>query len=156
MSTYYDRQLIDGVEWRQPEDANVEDMVRSYLSEQWACKVMEYPQFHGIDWYAVRDKRVLANIEFKGRNHASDKYPTVYLSQNKYLTLLLSYLATGTPGLFVVRWADGAVASLDVGTVTPKELVVAGAGRLRHGETRLAQEPCLEIPIDMMMRVGHV
>lgn len=156
MVTYYDRTLVNGTEWRQPEDASVEDLVRQHLADRWQCEVIEYPQFHGIDWYAVRDKKVIANIEFKGRKHVSGKYPTVYLSQNKYLTLLVSTIATNVAGLFVARWADGLVRMVDVTQLIPGNLQVAGAGRLRNGETRLAVEPMIEIPVSQMMELGRV
>lgn len=156
MVTYYDRTLVNGTEWRQPEDAAVEEQVRQYLSQQWKCEVVEYPQFHGIDWFAAHDKKVIANIEFKGRNHPSTKYRTVYLSQNKYLTLLIASISVGVPGLFVARWSDGVVRMVDTQFLVPGQLGVAGTGQLRNGETRLQVEPMIEIPIEQMEYVGNV
>ena len=149
MSVWAERTKVDGA-WLQPEDRTAEDQTRALLAAHLGCAVHPYPQFHGIDWYAENGKQVVANVEFKNRAHEIGKYPTVYLSQNKYLTLLLAYLSTSTPGYFLVRWSGGEVRGLTIAEWAPGRLVTAGAAVKRQGEARLAQEPCFEVPVSEM------
>jgi hypothetical protein len=157
-SNYYNRTaIITGtghIQWRQDEDAAIEALARQELGAMWGCEVVEYPMFHAIDWYCVIDNRIVGHVEFKGRNHPVGQYPTVYMSQRKYLTLWLSELATGVPSFFVVRWGDGTMRYLPISRVATGAPVVKGAGKLRNGEARLSVEPLFEVPVNDMLPIG--
>lgn len=127
-----------------------EARVRARIEDVWDIEVTPYHQWDQMDWRGVRNKRTVANFEHKGRRIPSDKYATVFMSQHKYMTLLMTYLATGVPGIFIASWSDGIIKYLNVGDVIPRKLIEAGHNELRVGETRYAVEPCFEIDIDEM------
>jgi hypothetical protein len=132
------------------EEKSEEARVRRQIEDVWGIEVIPYHQWDQMDWRGVRGSRTVANFEHKGRTIPSDKYETVFLSQHKYMTLLMSYLATGTQGLFVVSWSDGVIRYVNVADMVPRRLMECGHNDLRIAETRLAVEPCFRIRISEM------
>jgi hypothetical protein len=105
-------------------------------------------KLHGaaaVDWYGVRDSRIVAFYELKRRAHPVDKYPTVFMSWRKWITLQLTALAFGVPGVFVVQFADS-LRWIDVRKVSG---ALSLAGRTDRGlENDI--EPIIEVPVESM------
>lgn len=126
-----------------PADKVAERVAAGELSKAWNCNLHSFGDFSPVDWYAEREGRTVANVEIKVRTHASDTYPTVYLSMRKWLALSLANVGMGVPGIFVAQFTDG-LYYIDVGEVDARRHTIAGR-RDRGAANDL--EPIIEVPI---------
>ena len=88
-------------------DRFAEGEVADVMARKWHCEVRLFGPLCPIDYYALRDGRLAAVVEHKGRSHAFDRYPSVFLNVRKWLALSLAEAGLGVPALFVVTFTDG-------------------------------------------------
>jgi hypothetical protein len=135
------------------------------IEKFWNCKVYTYPGLHPIDWYAVRDGKLVANMEFKRRHQDYDDYinagpdkriktPTMLLSYHKWLSLYMAAIASRVPGFFVAGLNDCLV-YINVFDVRPHELRIdPRGGRTRDKRRDNDIEPVIHVPITDMKYQG--
>jgi len=126
-----------------------ESDVKHILEKKWGCTLHDVGLMHPIDWYAVRDGRVVAWVELKSRSHARSKYPTVFLNFRKWWALLC-HQQTGAPGIWVVRFTDG-IYFVRVDDISPNRLRIGGTTTRVKSQTDI--EPLIDVPIDVLTRV---
>src|SRR5262249_17831945 len=81
--------------------------VAAILADRWRCELCELGACAPVDWFACRERRMLAVLELKCRaNRTSDSFPTTMLSLRKWMALTFASLALGCSPLFVVRFTD--------------------------------------------------
>jgi len=157
MSDYYARtakMLDNGPAFATEQDRRNEDRIQAVLEAAWNIKLHRYEaRYEMIDWYGVRDGRVVVHVELKSRSHPAGRYPTVYLNFRKWNALMMSYIYTAVPSLFVVRFADGEVRWIDIREVNPQPLEVGGCNRLVKSKTD--REPVIQVPVAEMHRLGR-
>jgi hypothetical protein len=124
-----------------PDDAAVQAEVAQTLGRRWRCDFRPFGLLAPVDWYAVRDERVVAVAEFKRRSTSRTHYPTVFLSVRKWLALQLAGIGLGVPALFVVQFVDQLCY-----TPVPLRGTVSIAGGIRRVRARNDVEPVIEIP----------
>lgn len=115
------------------------------LDQAWGCAHHAFPEFHPIDWFAIRRGQVVHVAELKCREHPHDKHDTVFLAMRKWLWLINAYLA-GTRALFVARFTDQ-IRWIDV-TWGMGELALRGTQNGKIG--REGKEPVILVPVDSM------
>lgn len=152
MSTaYYQRtpSVIDGREaFANAGDKANEEHVRAVLEAAWDVTLHPYGgHFTPIDMYAVRDGKPVANVEVKCRTHASDKYATIYLNFRKWHQLIVPWVFTGLPSIFVVKFVNE-IRFIDVAKVDARNVRVGGCSRVVKAKSDI--EPVIEIPIREM------
>lgn len=125
-------------------------------------------RFNPIDWYAMRDGRIVAYLELKTRTHPASAFPTVYLNLRKWNVLQMNWLYTGVPSYFFVAFArDGAggegaescgppspdVRCIDVAAIDARNLEVGGCNR--RVKSRTDREPVIHVPIADMKIINR-
>src|SRR4051812_47677982 len=109
--SYYERsaiQHLDGTAiFQTPADKRNESEVASLIGGAWGCELHQFGALSPIDWYAVRDGRMIGLLELKSRAHESDRYPTVFLNVRKWLALNIGAIGLGVPAIFVAKFLDG-------------------------------------------------
>ncbi|WP_165253784.1 hypothetical protein, partial [Paludisphaera soli] len=105
-------------------------------------------RFNPIDWYALRDGRIVAYVELKTRSHGPDAFPTVFLNQRKWLALTMSFVYTAVPSIFAVRFAGDEVRWIEVDRIDARRLEIAGCRQLVKARTD--REPVIHVPIAEM------
>lgn len=158
--SYYDRQprtTIGGLEvFETPEDMKIQRETADVLEKVWKCEIHRfYGQFNPIDYYAVRDgKVVVAFLEIKGRHHLMDKYPSVYLNVRKYMGLMMGMVAMGVPSFFVPSFSDGTIYYVPIGMVPvgPKYLKMGGTTERVKSSTD--QEPVFCVPNNVFRKIN--
>ena len=121
VDSYYQRQkkvFLDGTSMFQNEgDRQNEREVAELLEKAWNCTIRPFGAFSAVDWFAVRENRLVGVLELKSRPHESTKYPTVFLNVRKWLALSIATVSLDCPALFIVRFTNGvfwvAVADID-------------------------------------------
>lgn len=126
-----------------------EKEVAAALATQWHCELHPFGQLAPIDWFAVRDGRVVGLIELKARSHASDRFPTVFLSVRKWLALIMAENGMGVPAVFVVQFTDG-IRWIRVADVSAKQVRMGGVGFERDVKFHSAVEPMIDVPVSAM------
>ena len=130
-----------------PRDTANELEVAAALERVWNCQIYAFGPMTPLDFYALRDGCLAAVLECKTRSHASDLYPTVFLSVRKWLALTLAEAGLGVPGVFVVRFVDG-IRWVHVHDVDGSAVTMAGTRSDVIG--RAGVEPVVLVPIDRM------
>lgn len=133
-------------------DRDHEREVAATLQAAWGCVLHSFGGFSAVDWYAVKDGRLVGVLELKCRTHASTAYPTVYLSLRKWLSLTLAAVATGTPAYFVARFTDG-IYWVRVSEVDARRVRITGHA---HPRARMDVEPLIDVPVRAMTAVPTV
>jgi len=140
------------VSFETEEDRTRARQVAAVLADRWHCELCEFGDLATIDWYARRDRRLVALLELKCRvNRTSDRFPTTMLSLRKWMALTFAALALGVPPFFVVRFTDG-IFFIDIRTLDTTNHCVTGR-RDRSAVTRFDVEPAIEFPVAAMTRV---
>lgn len=146
--SYYDRRqrIIDGRSaFANAADAANEEQVRAAIEAAWGVELRRYGgHFDAIDWYALRAGKIAANVELKSRTHESGKHPTVFLNMRKWHSLLIAWLYTGRPSIFVVKFEDG-IRWIDVAKVDARNVRIGGCSRIVKARSDV--EPVIEVPI---------
>lgn len=150
-ATYYDRTPDALGFFATEEDRKNEREVADQLEKVWFCALRSFGCVAPIDWYAFRDRRLLALIELKSRSHPSTKYPTVFLNVRKWLALSLASAGLGVPAIFVVRFTDG-IWWVPLRKVNATDVRIGGCSREVKSETDI--EPVIEVRIVDMIHLG--
>lgn len=139
---------IDGTPiFQTREDRINEDAVARTLEKHFGCEIRSFGALAVLDRYAVRGDRLVGVLEIKARGHATNAYPTVYLSVRKWFALIMAPVGLGVPGIFVVRFTDQIrwIRANDVdGT---KHLIV---GTRRIAKSPSDKEPMIKVPVAAM------
>ena len=127
-------------------DKRYEHETAQLLAKAWNCEVRPVGPLCPIDYYALRDGRLVGLIEIKRRYHPVGTYPTVYLNLRKWLALQLAALSGGAP-VFVVRW-DDETRYIDVREVDASKITVGGETAVIKSHTDI--EPVILVPVANM------
>ncbi len=147
MSDYYTRTTAERGAFATADDSRSEDEVAAMIGERMRCEVRHFGQFSAVDWYMVRNGRLVGVAELKTRSHDSGKYPTVFLNVRKWLALLLAEQGLGVPAAYFVRFADG-VRWVKVGEIDASQVRIGGCARIVKSRNDI--EPVIEIPVEQM------
>ena len=149
--SYYDREAathLDGTPiFRSREDESNENEVAAQLAEAWGCEIRSFGMLAPVDWYAVRQGRLVGVLELKSRPHESTRFPTVFLNVRKWLALRLAAVGLNVPDLFVVRFTD-AVRWILVSDIDASNIQIAGCSRTV--KSRSDVEPVIHVPISSL------
>jgi hypothetical protein len=154
-ASYYDRQpaeYLDGTPiFKSAADEQNENTVSAILSRAWRCEIRSFGRLSVIDWYAIRDGRIVAVLELKTRTHDSGRHATVFLNVRKWLALLLAATGLGVPAIFVVQFTDGTwwipLAEIEASTTRM-------GGCVRIVKSRNDIEPVIHVPVAEMRAVA--
>lgn len=100
-----------------------EQVIEGVIEMVWSCRLVRFPQFHPIDWYAERGGRMIAAVELKTRHEAFDPFGVGYIDHGKWIWMLQAALAT--PAVYVVQFDDG-IRAVDVRQLGSVSVRVAG------------------------------
>jgi len=153
MSSYYERQIrldpMDGTPTVQTEDdLAAERRIKTLLEERWDCECRPFGNYCPLDWFAIRNERMIGVVEMKHRSHPHDAYPTVFLNVRKWVALRLASVGLGVPDIYVVEFSDGEVRWVRVGLVDASRVEVSGC--LRKVKAYNDIEPVIHVPLDQM------
>ena len=150
--SYYDRPGAPAPDkqpvFRTVEDQRAEAEVAAELAIAWDCKVWPYAPLSSIDWWLERGERFAGMAELKSRNTTITTYPTVYLNQRKYHTLLNASTAHGVPGIFVVKFLDD-IRWIDIYDIDAREVIIGGCNKMVKARSDY-REPIIEVPVCQM------
>jgi hypothetical protein len=153
--SYYDRETarhLDGTPiFVTSADEQSQEEVAGVLAAAWRCEIRSFGRLAPVDWFAVRDGRLIGLLELKTRTHAIATYPTVFLNLRKYLALVLGATGIGVPAIFVVRFTDGVLWQA-VHAIDARQTRLGGC--LRVVKSRNDIEPVIEVPVASMRRVA--
>jgi hypothetical protein len=122
------------------------------LEGKWNCEVRRFGRLCSLDFYILRDGRLVGVAELKSRTHATTTYPTVYLNLRKWLALSLAAMGLGCPALFVVRFTDG-VRYINVNDIDARQVSFGGCRQVVKSHTD--REPVIEVPVVSMTRFAE-
>lgn len=131
-------------------DKRNEADVQALVEEKWNCQVLPFGPLCPVDFYALRDGRPVGVLELKSRQHASDKYPTVFLNVRKWLALRMASLGMGCPAVFIVRFTDG-IYYVPVDEIDTKVLTMGGTNTIVKSHTD--REPVFHVAVASMKRM---
>ena len=136
---------VDGTPlFQSTDDQRAERDVAVALGQAWQCTLRPFGALAAIDWYAVRDERLVGVVELKHRSHASTRFPTVFLNVRKWLALLLAGQGLGVPSIFVVQWTDQ-LGWVSVPAIDARQVIVGGCAALVKSVSDI--EPVIEVPV---------
>jgi hypothetical protein len=154
--TYYDRAgtvHVDGSPlFKTADDEAAEHSVAARLESAWSCEVRSFGRLAPLDWYAVRDGRLVGVLELKTRSHEATKYATVFLNVRKYLALMLGAVGLGVPAIFVAHFVDD-LRWVNVATIDGTAHRIGGCVRLV--KSRSDVEPVIEVPVASMFSLNN-
>jgi len=85
-----------------------EQKALSVLQAAWDVTLHKQARLTFVDWFAIRDKYVIAAVEFKRRNLTSiDQYREIMLSLKKVQSAMTMCSEMEVPFVFVVKTNDG-------------------------------------------------
>lgn len=139
------RTLANGSRWVETgeETRERQERARKQMEQAWGLSLQPYPYKCPVDWWAERDGELVATVELKTRGHSSTKYPTVFLSVQKWAFLQRFALGLGVPSLFVVEFRD-AMLWQDVLSIDATRHTIGGFARPRKVNDR---EPIILVDI---------
>lgn len=131
-----------------PENMAREELLKADLEAAWNCTLHHLPQYYHVDFFAERERELVAWVEVKHRNCTSTQYPTVFMNRDRKFHHLTAHSYTAR-SLFVVRWSDGVTRFIDVKDVEESWLGVGGEND-RWGAGQHDREAVYCIPIQEM------
>lgn len=156
MSDYYSRNEaihLDGTPiFKSQEDEKNENEISSLLENAWGCTLGSFGKLSAIDWYAVKNGRLVGLLELKSRTHESTKFPTVFLNVRKWLALALASNGLGTPAIFVVRFTD-CVKYIFLQDIDATKIKIGGLTSIKKSRNDI--EPLIEVDISKMRSLDH-
>jgi hypothetical protein len=134
-----------------PQYETTDDIVREtevakHLADKWSLSAIKLRKGYKCDWAFLRNTKVTALVEIKCRTNASDKYPTVILSADKWAYLVHIDAALNIPAYFIVRFTDS------IRHIRPAKyhnFNIRMGGRYDRGDWQ-DMEPVVHIPIESM------
>lgn len=99
-----------------PTDARNEAHIAAMVERRFSWSLYRYAPADPIDFYAVKDQRMAANIEIRCRSRSSRDSMWFSIATNKYHALFTAWLAFHVPSLYVVAFTDR-VCWLDIARV---------------------------------------
>lgn len=117
--------------WKHEWDSDLDNEKRivAKLHEMWSCESSKMQGFSYADFILTRGERDglaqgVAFCEIRCRTTPKDKFPTIFITLNKYKNMLMMSEFTGLKSLFVVQWSDQCgyleLTSDNEGTTFPK------------------------------------
>lgn len=132
-------------------DAAAEAETARLVEEAWGARLHKFGPLAPVDFYAIRDGRLVGVLEVKTRSHRSDRFPTVFLNVRKWLALRMASMGLGVPAVFVARFEDG-VRWIDVEQVDASTARMGGCLRVVKAASDV--EPVIEVPVAQMRPLG--
>lgn len=155
MSDYYARivsTFIDGSPiFKTEADEKNEREISEAISSNWGCECGSFGKLAPIDWYFVRDGRLVGIGELKTAGYVSTKYGNAILNVRKWLALSLASVGLGVPAVFVVRFEDGDF-WVHLSDIDAKNTRVMGLKKVM--KSRNDREPCILVPVSTMCRLS--
>lgn len=127
-------------------DEAAEREVAALLARTWRCEIHKFGPLTPIDFYALRDGRLVAMIELRCRTTATTDFEHVPLNVRKWLSLMLAHTGLGVEALWVVRFADG-VRWVHIQDVDARDVRMFRKGVQRVGSDA---EPAVYVPVASM------
>ena len=148
---YYKRnaaQFVDGSPiFKTAADEKSEDQIAAVIEKAWQCECGSFGKLAPVDWFFVRDGRLIGVGELKTRTHNSKQFGTVFLNVRKWLALLLASNGLGVPSIFVVRFTD-TTKWIDVAMINAKSVAIGGCSKIVKSRNDI--EPVIKVPVDQM------
>ena len=155
-SSYYDRHAakhLDGTPiFATSEDRKSEEEVARIIESTWGCEVRSFGSLAIIDWYAMRDGRMVSLLELKTRSHSSTRYQTVFLNVRKYMALFWGQACLNVPALFCVRFTDE-IRWIRVYDIDATKHKIGGCASRVKSVTDI--EPVIEVPVAKCKILGR-
>jgi hypothetical protein len=153
MSThYYDRTIathLDGSPiFQNADDRRIEQEVANECAGAWDCTITSFGALSPVDWWAARDGRVIGVLELKARTHPITKYPTVFLSVRKWLSLQMASAGLLVPAILVVRFTDVGTRWVPLAEVDASKVRIGGGVRANKGRHDI--EPLIDVPCSLL------
>jgi hypothetical protein len=128
-------------------DKENEEAVCKLLSEKWKCEIHPFGRLCPLDFYALKDGRLVGVLELKSKSYPHDKYKVAYLNVRKWLALVLAENGLGCPGIFVVKFSNE-VRFIPVAKVNASKVKIGGCKEIVKSHTDI--EPVIEVPVMSM------
>jgi len=155
-STYYNRDLgknSDGTPiYANRADAENERLVIDAIQDAWKCEVRSFGKLCPIDFYALRDNRIVSVLELKSRTHKKADYPDVFLNVRKWLALSMASLGIGCPAIFVVKFTDG-IYYVKVSEIQPGSVEMGGTSKIVKSRTDI--EPVFRVGVQLLKELQN-
>lgn len=152
---YYSRQVngnSDGTPiFATDHDKANEDFVAGLIERVWHCEVRPFGNLCPVDFYALRDGRMVAVLELKSRTVASTRYDSVFLNVRKWLSLVIAGVGLGCPAIFVVNFTDG-LKYIRVDEIDARSIRIGGCAKIVKSMTDI--EPVILVPIQQMRSIN--
>ena len=154
MTDYYQRSTttyLDGTPiFKTVEDERSESYVARELGAKWKCEFRSFGKLSPVDWFAIRDGRMVAVAELKTRGHSYTQYPTVFLNFRKWSALVLMACGSGVPAFFVVRFTNG-IYFVKVAEIDASKILVGGCRQIVKSRNDI--EPVIEVPVSQLKAI---
>jgi len=134
-------------------DKENEAAVVGILSKKWNCTFHSFGMYFPIDFYALRDNKMVGVIEIKTRNKSSRDYSYVFLALRKWISLGLVQNGLGVPAIFVVQFTDRLM-FIPFDKIDAKRFEVGGR-KDRNGGGGNDLEPLIKVDIAEMKDVDE-
>jgi hypothetical protein len=125
--------------------------VKEIIEQAWDCQLHHLPHLFSVDWYAERNDKLMAWIEFKQRKLTKSEGDSVWLNvAKKYKTL--KALSETAPAIFVVRFDSGEIKYINLADIDSSKRVIGGEkNRIwADGSVKDDFEEMILIPISKM------
>ena len=117
------------------------------VEQEWHCSMMPFGPLCPVDFYAIRDGRMVGVMELKSRTHKAYHYPTVFLNVRKWIALSMASAGLGVPAIFMVRFTDE-IRFINVAKVDATKFKMGGTKKIVKSHTDI--EPVIEVPVTDM------
>lgn len=117
------------------------------LEAAWKCQIKPFGKLCPVDFFALRDNRVVGVLELKSRTHPLKKYPTVFLNVRKWLALKMASYGMGCPAIFVVKFLDG-IFFIPVDEIPVGQVSIGGTKQRVKSHTDI--EPVFEVSVNLL------
>ncbi len=134
-------------------DRALEKAVQSALSLAWRCKVGSFGRFAPLDYYMMRDDKLIAVGELKTHPYEIDKYPYTILNLRKYGWMSL-YKGLGVKVIYLKLFNEH-LYYIDFDKIKADQEIRMG-GCHKWFKSCTDQEPVIKIPIEDMSWVMQV
>jgi hypothetical protein len=129
-------------------DKASEKEVAQMIEGRWQCDLYPFGRLCPVDFYAVRDGRLVGVLELKTRSHHSGRFPDVFLNVRKWVSLLMASHGLGVPAVFVVKFSDQIGYSL-VNKISTNNISIAGCREVVKSHTDV--EPVIHVSVKDLM-----